>query len=351
MRNRLALLLSLILASPTLAQKGTPNSHIVQPTPTPGRPIPDAPMLPYHFVKGPRPPAGQKFGNVSAVSVLPNGHIVVFDRNPVIMMMEYDANGKFLRAFNPNIAMNAHGMRIDRHGNIWAIDSFLNVVWKLNSKGEPIMMLGTKGEIGPWDNAKWNHKFNQPSDIAFDKDDNFYITQSHGGTSPPPDCTLCATYKNVPLPVPQGSDPRVLKFDKKGNYRTSLALPHADGTYPTIHTVIVAPNGEVWVADRQMRAIHVLDANLKPLREIKMSNLISGLFVDAKGQLWMSAGMDGMIMKIDWTGKVLGWTGKAGRDVRTNEIGEAHYLSVTPDERTIYIADSINANVLELKHD
>lgn len=328
------------------------NPHIVQPTATPGLHPPDAPLLAYHFVPGPQPPYGQKFGNVSAVALTATGHLIVFDRNPVIMMIEYDKNGKFLRTFNPNIAINTHGMRIDRHGNIWVTDSFLNVVWKLNSKGEPLMALGKRGEVGPWDETKWNGMFNQPLDIAFDRDDNFYVVQGHGGTSPPPDCIYCATYKTARPPVPQGSDPRVFKFDKNGNYITSRALPHEDGTYPTIHTVIVTPKGEVWVSDRQRHTIKVLDTNLNPIRDIDEPNLISGLFVDAKGKIWMSAGMDGMIMSLDDNGKITGWIGKAGRtkDPLSNLIGEAHYLVVSPDEKTIYIADSINAKVLKLQH-
>jgi sugar lactone lactonase YvrE len=154
--------------------------------------------------------------------------------------------------------------------------------------------------------------------------------------------------------VTQGSDPRVFKFDKNGKYITSRALPHADGTYPTIHGVIVTPKGELWVTDRQLGKILVLDTNLSPLREIQEPNLTSGLFVDAKGQFWMSSGMDGMIMSLDENGKITGWLGKVGRDTdgaTSNLIGEAHYLVVSPDQKTIYIADSVNGKVLKLEHD
>ena len=328
------------------------NPHIVAPNPTPGLHPPDAPILPYHFVARPKAPNGQEFGNIASVALTPQGHLLVFNRNPVIMMVEYDEQGKFLRTFNPNIAINSHGMRVDRHGNIWVTDSFMNVVWKLNPKGEPVMALGKRGEVGPWDDSKWNGMFNQPLDVNFDKDDDIYVVQGHGGTSPPPPCTYCATYKTSKPNPPQGSDPRVFKFDKDGNYITSRALPHEDGTYPTIHTVIVTPKGEVWVSDRQRNTIKVFDTDLRPLRDIKEPNLISGLFVDAKGQIWMSAGMDGMIMSLDGDGKITGWIGKMGRtsDPMSDLIGEAHYLTVTPDEKTIYIADFINAKVLRLDH-
>lgn len=110
-------------------------------------------------------------------------------------------------------------MRVDRDGNIWILDHFLNVLWKLKPSGDPLMTVGTRGEVAKWDDAKWNGAFNQPMDVAFDTDDNFYIVQGHGGTAGPLDCTYCASYNTAKPPVTQGSDPRVFKFDKNGDER------------------------------------------------------------------------------------------------------------------------------------
>ena len=173
----------LAVAAPALAQ-AAPDRGKAQPAP-PGPPkIPDAPQLPYHFGARPAAPNGEKFGNIAAVALMPNGDLLVLNRNPAIMMVEYDPSGRTVkRVFNPNIATSPHGMRIDRHGDIWVIDSFMNVIYKMNAKGEILKMFGTWGENAPWDDGKWNGMFNQPLDIAFDKDDNFYVVQSHGGTS------------------------------------------------------------------------------------------------------------------------------------------------------------------------
>src|SRR5712691_5208160 len=204
-------------------------------------------------------------------------------------------NSKFIRSFNPNIARTPHGMRIDRRGNIWVIDSFMNIIMQLNAKGEPIATYGVRGENAPWDDSKWNGMFNQPLDIAWDKDDNFYVVQSHGGTSPPADCTFCATYdlpatRNAKVrgvfvhpPAIPGSDPRVMKFDKDGHLLASASLAHADGLLPVIHSVVVAPNGEVWVGDRASTKIVVFDKDLKHVRDIQLKNLTCGFYVDATG--------------------------------------------------------------------
>jgi len=73
------------------------------------------------------------------------------------------------------------------------------------------------------------------------------------------------------------------------------------------------------------------------------------LFVDAKGGLWMGAGMNGMVLKLDWNGKILGWFGKWGNNPDSNDIGEAHQLAVSKDLKTIYVADSLLAHVLKIE--
>jgi hypothetical protein len=225
-------------------------------------------------------------------------------------------------------------------------------------------MIGIRGENGPWTDDKWNGMFNQPLDIAFDKDDNFYVVQSHGGSSPPADCTFCATYDYPAThmggkahsvfvsnpPVPPGSDPRVMKFDKNFNYITSVSLKHADGLLPVIHTVLVTPAGEVWVGDRASAQIIAFDRDLKNRHVIQETNMTSGLTVDAKGQIWMSTGRHGMVEKLAPDGKVLGWFGKHGDNPDSNDIGEGHYLAVSNDEKTIFVADTVLAHVLKLEH-
>ena len=203
--------------------------------------------------------------------------------------------------------------------------------------------------------------FNQPLDVAFDADDNFYVVQGHGGTSPPEDCSFCATYPYAARPdrravaakppVVQGSDPRIMKFDKNGRFMTSASLAHPTGPFATTHTVVMSPTGELWVGDRNAKKLIVLDRNLKRLREIQENYLTCGLFVDAQGGLWMSAGMDGMVFKLDWNGKILGWFGRWGTTPDSNEIGEAHQLAVSKDLKTVYVADSINARVLKMERD
>ena len=368
MKKLTLLLLLTVFASPAvLGQSHTPGDGGPDPANIASRTAPVAPpagvpVLPFHFGARPVAPLGQKFGNVAAVAFTPEGHLLVFNRNPQIEMVEYDATGtRVLRVFNPNIAINPHALRIDRHGNIWVSDAYWNVVWKLSTKGDVLMMLGRRGENGAWNDAAWNGMFNQPLDIAFDQDDNFYVVQGHGGTSPPEDCSFCTTYRYsagpnrravaANPPVVQGSDPRIMKFDKTGRFITSASLAHPTGPFATTHTVVMSPTGELWIGDRNAKRLIVVDRNLKRLREIEVGYLTCGLFVDSQGGLWMSAGMDGMVFKLDWNGKILGWFGKWGTSPDSNDFGEAHQLAVSKDLKTIYVADSVNARVVKMERD
>jgi hypothetical protein len=233
----------------------------------------------------------------------------------------------------------------------------MNVIWKLNPQGEVIRMFGVRGENAAWDDARWNGMFDQPMDIAFDAEDNFYVVQSHGGASPPADCSFCATYEWVRNPggravgahppVAPGLDPRVMKFDKDGRLLASASLARP-GDAPIIHTVLVSPKGEVWVTDRAEKKIVVFGPDLQRRREITGDYLTCGFYQDAKGDLWMTAGRDGLVFRMDWDGRVLGWFGQRGVRLDTDDIGEAHYMAVSPDQKTIFIADSSLGNVHKL---
>jgi sugar lactone lactonase YvrE len=289
-------------------------------------PIPDAPVLPYHPVAT-APPAGTLWQGVSEIDVMPNGNLIVFQRSAMNMLLEYDPEGRLLRTFDDNIAARAHGLKVDRHGNIWITDIVCHTVMKLAPSGAVLMTLGTKGVAGTWDEAAGKHLFNQPNEVAFGKDDDFWVVTGHGG-----------------------GDPRVLHFDANGKFLTSWSMKHQDGSNGTIHSIIVAPNGELWIADRTLKQIIVMDQAGKRLKTIQMQNQVSGLYVDAKGGLWMAGGQDGMLMSLDWNGKITGWTGKLGPGNNANEYTEVHYMAVSPDLKYLYVADSLGNRLDKLQH-
>ena len=300
----------------TRAMMATLRSHKPQ--------IPMAPQLQYRTVDAPSAPSGSEFGNVASVAALPNGNVLVYQRNLDNELLEYDSSNRLIRSINPRIASRPHGLRVDKTGNIWITDVACHTVMKLDPTGKVVMTLGTKGKAGTWDESSGQHVFNQPTDVGFGPNGDIFVSTGHGGP-----------------------DPRIVRFDRNGKFIKTWSLKHPDGSVADIHTMVVDSKGNVYAGDREVMKIYVYDSQGNHLRDMQMSNYVCGLFVDAKGRLWMTAGQEGMLMRLDWSGKTLEWTGKIGKG--PNEYGEAHYLSITPDMRTIYVADTVDNRVMRLE--
>ena len=283
--------------------------------------IPDAPQLPYTPVPQPAPPVGTEYAGIGSVDVMPNGHLLVFQRQAANQLMEFDADGRLVRSFDDNIAARAHGLKVDPQGNIWITDGTCNTVMKLAPTGAVLMTLGTKGKAGSWDEASGAHLFNQPNDVIFGKAGDFWVVTGHGANP----------------------DPRVEHFDRNGKWIKGWSIRHDDGTNATIHTLAIAKNGDLYISDREVHRILVMSQDGRLLRTIQMQNRIGSLVVDKSGGLWMSAGEDGMIFKLDWDGKVTGWMGKIGTG--PYDYSEAHYMAISPDMKTIYAADSLGNKI------
>jgi hypothetical protein len=63
-------------------------------------------------------PAGTTMGAPASVAFDAKGHLIVLNRGPQALM-EFDMDGKFLRAFGEGLFTRTHGLRIDPTGNIW----------------------------------------------------------------------------------------------------------------------------------------------------------------------------------------------------------------------------------------
>src|SRR5688572_27904592 len=63
-------------------------------------------------------PAEMNFGEASGVALDSRGHIYLFHRAKG-MLAEFDNEGKFLRTLGDGLFDHPHGLRIDKHDNIW----------------------------------------------------------------------------------------------------------------------------------------------------------------------------------------------------------------------------------------
>ena len=78
-------------------------------------------------------PEGWSFGRVSAVATDSSGEVYVFHRgdaaDPIVV---FDAEGTYQRSFGADLDFgNEHGLRVDRHDNLWVTDNGNHRVMKM----------------------------------------------------------------------------------------------------------------------------------------------------------------------------------------------------------------------------
>ena len=280
-----------------------------------------APELDYVAVAEPLSfPAGTTLaGAAAAVAFDSKGHLFVLTRgNP--SLFEFDNNGKFIRAFGEGLFTRSHGLRIDKDGNIWATDVGAHTVMKLDPQGKVLMTLGTKGQRGEWNES--SRLFYEPNDIAIAINGDIFVAQGH-------------------TPGANG-DPRVLKFDKNGNFIKSWGGKGKEpGKFDVAHGLAFDAKGQLWVTDRENQRIQIFNTDGKFIKELKYAGLPCSIDIGSQN-IYMVNGFAGQVLKLDPEGKVLAATGKAGKGV--GEFGEAHVVAVSP-KGDIYVADSVNAAV------
>jgi DNA-binding beta-propeller fold protein YncE len=278
-----------------------------------------APELDMTAVLDPLPiPAGMTMGAPAAVAFDARGPLYVLTRGAQAFW-EYDDKGAFVRTFGDRFT-RAHGLRIDRDGNLWATDVGAHTVMKLNAAGETLLTIGTKGQSGTWDEAGGAHLLNQPNDVAIASNGDIFVAQGH-------------------TPGASG-DARVLRFDKTGKFITQWGGHGKEpGKFEVAHSIAFDAQGQLWVADRENQRIQVFDTSGKYLREMKYAGLPCA-FEIGRDYVYMVNGFAAQVLRLDLKGTVLAATGKSGKG--PNEYGEAHFIAVSPNGE-LYVADSVNA--------
>jgi len=263
-------------------------------------------------------PEGWRFGRVSSVAVDQSGNVFVAQRGPKAdPIVVYDSTGKYLRSFGKEEFKIAHGLRVDKNGNVWATDTGFHVVMEFSNDGKLLRTLGTKGKPDATHDT-----FNRPTDIGFLANGDVLVTDGYGNS-------------------------RVVKFSSDGKYLMEWGKKgKGPGEFDTPHAVVVDSQQNVYVSDRENNRIQIFDANGKYLREWDNLGATQGMDISPKDELWIITHRNreenlaydtlaGRIMRIDVaTGKILGAMECPG-----------HWLSLAPNG-DIYVA-SLTGNVFK----
>jgi len=242
-------------------------------------------------------PAGEHLVEPAGIAVNSKGHIYVFHRGKH-PLMEFDSSGKFLRSIADELFVTAHMVRVDSEDNIWTADIGSHVVLKLSPEGRVLLALG-RMRI-PGDDVL---HFNQPTDVAWDRDGNIYVTDGYGNS-------------------------RVLKFDKYGRPLLGWGMKGSGpGQFDTPHTIVI--DGDlVYVGDRENARIQIFDRNGGFLRQRSLGHPF-GLVITPDHVLYMGDAIAGRILKIDPQGRVLG--SFTGPQPGEGPHFDPHQIALAPD--------------------
>ena len=341
-----------------------------------------APKIPFESIPQPlKYSPDMNLGEVLSVAVNSKGHVLVVNHpgsstsgplygNASTQLLEFDENGKFLREVGHNVygLGYAHSARFDKYDNLWIVDKGTHAIIRFNPAGYVTLNLGRRPE-GPdepnyykGNGLSFNGQdrpapphvdgmFRAPTDIAFDSDDNIYISDGYINS-------------------------RVAKYDKHGNWVKSWGSrgrggEHADqnpSQFNIPHNIGIDRQNNVYVADRGNRRIQVFDrdgnferfillnAPYDKMRHPVLGNLAPHppdetqpwticITQGPTQYLYTSDSEPGRIYKLTLDGKIVGTYGESGHDL--GEFNWTHGLAC-PSENTLYVADMNNWRVQKL---
>lgn len=309
-------------------------------------------------------------GEVWGISVNSKGEVAVLVRSgsagPAVQnatgaqLLLLDKEGHFLRELGQGLLswVQPHGLKFDKDDNLWAVDQGGDTVVRLNPEGRVTMVFGRRRVGG----AGWTRVdpprppedglFRQPTDVTWDKDGNIYIGDGYINS-------------------------RIAKFNKEGRWVTSIGEPGKTklGELNTPHTLTSDAQGNIYVGDRENRRIQVID----PQTNTFVRQFTIDLPIPDDAQLWLGSppskaeaanlngrpytlcvtppnregrqflfsadAFPGRIYKMTLEGKVVGWMGRTGRQLK--EFGTVHQMAC-PSETELYVAELYNWRIQKL---
>jgi DNA-binding beta-propeller fold protein YncE len=240
-------------------------------------------------------PDGRTWGSTAGVDIGPDGHVWAYDRcgandcltskvNPIV---KFDRNsGKLLTSFGGGQIVFPHGIHVDRQGNVWITDGRDNgadgkpatmghQVIKFSPDGKVLMRIGHAGMRGNKDGM-----LNEPNDVITAPNGDVFISDGHSGQG-------MTSQEAIDKGRASGQTGRILKYTADGKYVKEWgSLGTGQGQFRTPHALAMDSRGRLYVADRGNHRIQIFDQNGGYITSYYQFSRISGLFIDAKDNLY-----------------------------------------------------------------
>src|SRR6185503_18857535 len=211
--------------------------------------------------------------------------------SPLDPVLKFDPSGKLVKSFGAGTIAFAHGIYVDRDGNIWVTDANDNrprpargaapgtpapaapaklvghQVIKFSPEGKVLMTLGKAGVAGNPPEA-----LTEPNDVVVAPNGEIYVAEGHSGQNANAGPETIA---------------RISKFTKDGKFIKSWGkMGSGPGEFRTPHSLAFDSRGRLFVADRGNVRLQVFDQDGKLLAETKAFSRLSGIYIDKNDTLY-----------------------------------------------------------------
>ena len=220
-------------------------------------------------------PPGRVLGSTSAVGVDSRGHIWVADRcgknscagSDLDPILEFDPQGRFVKAFGRGLFLFPHGLFIDRRDHIWVTDVYSSPgkgaqVFEFDRDGHVLLRLGKPGVA-----VAGQDTFAEPCAVTVAPDGRIYVADGHS----------------------EGKDPaRIVEFDAGGRFiRQWGERGPAPGQLEVPHAIALDSQGRVFVGDRWNNRIEIFNPDGKLLDVWTQFGRPSSVFIDRHDTLYV----------------------------------------------------------------
>ena len=251
--------------------------------------LPSIPELDLHFASNGRAAcpiksatrwstAGSSCPRASRIATLPAlrstrrtaSTLICRGENPVIV---YDRQGNFLRTWGKgDFSMRTHGIYVAPNGTIFATDDGNHTVRQFTPEGRLLMTMGT---------------LNVPSDTGYDGKTTGSITHAGPPFNRP---TNVAIGPKGDIYISDGyGNARVHMFSPSGQLKRSWGEPgDGPGQFRLPHGIAVAPDGRVFVCDREIDRIQIFSPDGEFLEQWTDTQRPTHLTFDAKGNVYVT---------------------------------------------------------------
>jgi len=198
----------------------------------------------------------------SAVAAGKDGTIYVLHRpgeakqdgDPIVAL---DPAGKVLRSFGKGLYTIPHGIKVDPDGNVWTVDSSTSMVLKFSSDGKKLMEIDVGGI------PDRSRPFCGATDIAFAANGHLFVSDGYCNS-------------------------RVIEYTADGKKLKEWgARGSGPGQFMNVHAISIAPDGTLYVADRENGRVQWFDQSGKYRGEKKFGGQLFSVAAAPDGNVYV----------------------------------------------------------------